>query len=74
MMLLFFVDLGSGFAATWAAELEQISAFRQDEIFVFVLRITATSIAWALLSIRLPMKVANEFIHLWTPGIAEGLK
>ncbi|MCP3960780.1 MAG: type IV secretion system protein [bacterium] len=74
MLLLFFVDLGAGFAATWAAELEQISAFQQDEIFVFVLRITATSLAWALLSIRLPMKVASEFIHLWTPGIAEGLK
>ncbi len=74
MMLLFFVDLGANFAATWAAELEQISAFRQDQIFVFVLRITATSVAWALLSIRLPMKIANEFVHLWTPGIAEGLK
>jgi len=74
MLLLFFVDLGSNFAATWAEELEQISAFEQGEIFVFVLRITATSIAWALLSVRLPMKIANEFVHLWTPGIAEGLK
>ncbi len=74
MMLLFFVDLGANFAATWAAELEQISIFRQDQIFVFVLRITATSVAWALLTIRLPMKVASEFVHLWTPGIAEGLK
>ncbi len=74
MMLLFFVDLGANFAATWAAELQQISFFRQDQIFVFVLRITATSMAWALLAIRLPMKIANEFVHLWTPGIAEGLK
>ncbi len=74
MLLLFFVDLGANFAATWAAELEQLSAFQQGEIFVFVLRITATSVAWALLAIRLPMKLANEFVHLWTPGIAEGLK
>ena len=74
MLLLFFVDLGANFAATWAAELERISAFQQGEIFVFVLRITATSVAWALLAIRLPMKIANEFIHLWTPGIAEGLR
>ena len=43
-------------------------------IFVLVLRITATSVAWALLTIRLPMKFANEIVHLWTPGIAEGLK
>ncbi len=74
MLLLFFVDLGGNFAATWAAELDQLSAFQQGQIFVFVLRITATSVAWALLTIRLPMKVANELIHLWTPGIAEGLK
>ena len=70
MLLLLFVDLGANFAATWAAELEGLSAFRQDQIFVFVLRITATSVAWALLAIRLPMKIANEFVHLWTPGIA----
>ena len=74
MLLLFFVDLGGNFAATWAAELEQLSAFQQGEIFVFILRITATSVAWALLAIRLPMKIANEFVHLWTPGIAEGLR
>lgn len=74
MALLFFLDLGAGFAASWAAELEQLSAFQQGQIFVFVLRITATSIAWALLTVRLPMKLANELVHLWTPGIAEGLK
>ncbi len=74
MLLLFFVDLGGNFAATWAAELEQLSTFQQGEIFVFILRITATSVAWALLAIRLPMKIANGFVHLWTPGIAEGLK
>ncbi len=74
MMLLFFVDLGANFAATWAAELEQLSAFQQGQIFVLVLRITATSIAWALLAIRLPSKIANEFVHMWTPGIAEGLR
>lgn len=74
MMLLFFVDLGANFAATWAAELEEFSAFQQGEIFVFVLRITATAVAWALLTIRLPAKIANELVHMWTPGIAEGLR
>ncbi len=74
MLLLFFVDLGANFATSWAAELEQLSAFQQGQIFFFVLRITATSVAWALLAIRLPAKIANEFIHLWTPGIAEGLR
>ncbi len=74
MLLLFFVDLGANFAATWAAELEQLSAFQRGQIFVFVLRITATAVAWALLAIRLPTKIANEFVHLWTPGIAEGLR
>ena len=74
MLLLFFLDLGGNFAATWAAELEEISVFEQGEVFVFVLRITATAIAWALLAVRLPMKIAGEFIHLWTPGIAEGLR
>ncbi len=74
MLLLFFVGLGGNFAATWAAELDQISAFQQDQVFVFVLRITATSVAWALITIRLPMKIAGEFVQLWTPGVAEGLK
>lgn len=74
MLLLFFVDLGGNFAATWAAELQAISAFDQGQIFALVLRITATSIAWAFLAIRLPSKFANEIVHMWTPNIAEGLK
>ena len=74
MLLLFFLDLGGHFAASWAAELAQLSAFQQGQIFVFILRITATAIAWALLAIRLPAKFANEIVHLWTPGIGEALK
>ena len=48
---------------------------RARTVAVNVLRIVLLiTVAWALLAIRLPMKVANEFVHLWKPGIPEGLK
>ena len=73
-LTMLFVKLGANFAATWAAELEGLSAFDQPQIFVFVIRNTVMMVAWALLAIRLPAKAANELVHLWTPGIREGLR
>ena len=73
-LTMLFVKLGADFAATWAAELEGISAFDQPQVFVFVIRNTVMMVAWALLAIRLPGKAANELVHLWTPGIREGLR
>ncbi len=73
-LTMLFVKLGAGFAASWAAELEGLSAFDQPQIFVFVMRNTVMMVAWALLAIRLPAKAANELVQMWTPGIREGLR
>ena len=74
MLLLLFVSMGADLGTYWEAQLEEIPAWNLFALTRFLFWVFTGSMIWAYCAVRLPIKVANELLYLWRPGLHEGMK
>ena len=74
MLLLLFISIGADLGAYWEAQLDEIPAWNLFALTKLLFSLFIGGIIWAWSAIRLPIKVANELVYLWRPGLREGMK
>lgn len=74
MILYLILDMGTELGPFFETRLQSISAWQLTTLFMELFWMAVTAVAYAWAAIRLPSKFASEIVHLWRPGIAEGMK
>ena len=74
MLLLLFISMGADLGTYWQAQLDEIPPWNLFALTKLLFQLFIGGIIWAYAAIRLPIKVANELVYLWRPGLHEGMK